>query len=58
MIKKCPTLFYKDGFKKICAYLKLKGVEPLLAGDGFGVAGEAVGFGSDHKLDGRETTRL
>lgn len=29
MTKKCPTLFYKDGFKKMCAYLKLKGVEKI-----------------------------
>lgn len=29
MVKKCPTLFFKDGFKKMCAYLKIKGVEKI-----------------------------
>ncbi len=31
MIKKCPTIFSKDGFKKICAYLYKHGVRNVQA---------------------------
>jgi hypothetical protein len=29
MVEKCPTLFCKDGFKKMCNYLKKNGIERI-----------------------------
>ena len=30
MIKKCPTLFYKNGFQKLCSFLKINGVKKIM----------------------------
>lgn len=30
MIDKCPTLFYKNGFEKLCKWLKVKGLRDIL----------------------------
>ena len=29
MVKKCPTLFFKNGFEKLCSFLKINGVERI-----------------------------
>ena len=29
MIEKCPTLFYANGFKKMCAFLKINGINNI-----------------------------
>lgn len=29
MVEKCPTLFYTDGFKKLCNFLNLNGIDKI-----------------------------